>query len=59
MGRSSSGGVRIGPQTVIEFGTGVPGVVIEEARQRAERNRERIRREKARASGLGIQDLEH
>ena len=59
MGRSSSGGVRIGPRTVIEFGTGVPGVVIEEARQRAERNRERIRREKAKSSGLGIQNLEN
>lgn len=59
MGRTGSGGVRIGPRTVIEFGSGVPGVDVEEARQRAEIYRERIRREKARASGLGIQGFEN
>ena len=41
MGRSGSGGVRVGGR-VINFGDGLEGVVVDEARERAERGRERI-----------------
>ncbi|KAG9244178.1 hypothetical protein BJ878DRAFT_480423 [Calycina marina] len=44
--RSTSGGFLVGPNTVIEFGTGVPGVVVEEARQRAEQNRRRLQKKR-------------
>jgi hypothetical protein len=57
MGRSGSGGVRVG-RRVIGFGDSEP-VDFEAARERAERGRERIGigREGSDIQGLGIREL--